>query len=257
MSDNSASSKPTPTVNDSYWFDYSKKFVDGAVERRDKAAEVLQKLVLWLWGIYTASAAIGFGLAGKELDFWPTILIAAASGLLILVYWCTVWVQIPKAYGFDPRSPTEIEETHSRIVLSKSRRLTFTLFMSVVAAVFVSIAIVVASVSKSQKPAQTDLRAALSLDGVEQVLSLTAQVGDTPAAKLDVTALSKAGAELEKTSLRLMPTEAGLIQTSVRLKSNLEKAQVKLTWSQKSGVEVQLAKVVARTEQTKGAAPKN
>jgi len=257
MSDNSASSKPTPTVNDSYWFDYSKKFVDGSVERRDKAADALQKLVVWLWGIYTASAAVGFGLAGKELDFWSTILIATASGLLILVYWGTVWVQVPMTYGFDPRSPTEIENTHSRIVLSKSRRLAFTLFMSVVAAVFVSIAIVVASVSKSQKPTHTDLRAALSPDGAEQVLSLTAQVGDTPAAKLDVTALSKAGAELEKTSLRLIPTEVGLIQTSVRLNSNPEKARVKLTWSQKNGVEVQLAKLVARTEQTKGANAKN
>jgi hypothetical protein len=246
MSDSDASTKPTPLVDDSFWFGYSKTFVEGSAERRDKAAEVLQKLVLWLWGIYTASTAIGFGLAGKELSFWSTVLIATASGVLILVYWGTVWVQVPSTYGFDPRSPTDIERTHSRIVRSKSRRLAFTLLMSVVAAVFVSVAIVVASVSKPLKPTLTDLRVALVQDGAGYALALTAQVGDTPVAKLDVTALTKEGKELEKYSLHLVPNESGLIQTSVHFKTSPDKAQARLAWTQKSGTEIELTRIANR-----------
>ena len=52
-----------PSIDDQFWFDWSKAHVEGALERRQQAFEKLQNLVLWLWGIYTTFAAVGFTLS--------------------------------------------------------------------------------------------------------------------------------------------------------------------------------------------------
>ena len=84
-----------PKVDDQFWFDLSEKLVVAAADRRDQAALKIQNLVVWLWGIYTASASIGFALSAKDLSFWPTFTIASASAALVGVYWATVWVATP------------------------------------------------------------------------------------------------------------------------------------------------------------------
>jgi hypothetical protein len=234
----------TPLIDDRYWFEYSKALIDSSVERRDQAAAALQKLVTWLWGIYTASAAVGFGLVEYDLGFQSTFLVAVASGLLIIVYWGTVWVQMPTIVGFDPRSPTEIETAHAQIIRSKNRRLVFTLVMSVLAAVMVSVTLVVASVDKSKKSAAPDFQAVLSQDKDERVLALTAWVGEAPIVQVDVTPFANSGEALEVSRLRLIPVEGRLIQTSVHLDARTASALVKLVWKQKSGIEVGLSGLV-------------
>jgi hypothetical protein len=143
--------RPVPAVDDAHWFAFSKTFVDSAIARRDAAAETLQKLVLWLWGVYTASATVGFALSGKELSLGSTAVIASASVALILLYWATAWIQLPPLTQFDPRSPDDIRDAYNRVVLVKSRRLAFATALSLVAAAMVSVALVVASTAKPQR----------------------------------------------------------------------------------------------------------
>ena len=117
-----------PTLNDQYWFDLSKTMVDSGHDRRDQYAEKLQKLVLWMWGIYTAATGVGFALADKRLSILTTCIVAAASGLLIVVYWCTFWCMAPGiAGGFDPRSPDDIRDTYSTAMRVKDTRIRWTL----------------------------------------------------------------------------------------------------------------------------------
>lgn len=202
----------------------------------------MQKLVVWLWGIYTAGAAVGFALSGKDLEFWPTLIVAMPSGLLILVYWCTVWVQMPKLVAFDPRSPTEIEKAYSDIVLTKSRRLGLTLVLSVVTAVMVSIGLVVASVDE---PASTDapsLQAALQRAGGESIVSVTAHVGKAARADLRFEPLASSRIADETMVMTVIPTDDGLIQTSARLRVAADAVRVQLSWDAGEGVRMQLSR---------------
>ena len=108
-----------PEVDDQYWLKYSKAPADSALEKRDEAAAKAQNLAVWLWGIYTAYAAVGFVLSGKQLSILSVVLIASASAFLIAVYWATVWVQMPIPTRFDPRSPSEIREAYANAVDSR------------------------------------------------------------------------------------------------------------------------------------------
>jgi hypothetical protein len=207
----------------------------------------LQKLVVWLWGIYTAGAAVGFALSGKELEFWPTFVIAIPSGLLILVYWGTVWVQMPKLVAFDPRSPTEIEQAYSDILLTKNRRLGLTLLLSVVTAVMVSVGLVVASVDESADSDAPSLQAALRRVNGESIASVTAHVGKAPRADLRFEPLPGSDGVRDSILMTVIPTEDGLIQTSTRLNAAADAVRVRLSWEAGDGVRMQASRTARAT----------
>src|ERR1700687_480376 len=119
---------PQPKIDDQYWFNFSETLVSKALDARDQAAAKLQTFALWLWGIYTTLAAIGFTLAAKNLSVADTATIASASGALIVVYWLTIWVQMPKLVGFEPRSPDDImKKAYAANVRAKQWRLNIAL----------------------------------------------------------------------------------------------------------------------------------
>jgi hypothetical protein len=232
-----------PLIDHAYWFDYSKKMIDGAQNKREAAAASIQKLVVWLWGIYTASAAIGFTLSGKELSFWPAILIAAASGALIIVYWGTVWVQVPITIAFDPRSPTEIESAYSKAVKTKSFRLSMTLFGSVIAAIMVSLALMVASVVKPVKQDYSNIITDVEEYNGRQILSVTAWVGETDKVVVTATPLLPDNKKGESAQAYILPSKEGLVQTSMPIPANSYKTiLLELQWTSKSGTEIKISK---------------
>jgi hypothetical protein len=94
--------RPVPKINDSFWFEYSEELVNSAMENREKAAEKTKDFVKWLWPIYTAGTAIGFGLSGKALPIWANVLIAIAGAALIFVYWSALYIELPRVMEFDP-----------------------------------------------------------------------------------------------------------------------------------------------------------
>lgn len=133
-----------PTINDGYWFAWSKQHIDSSLARRDAAFDRLQKLILWLWAVYTTFAATGFALADKELDTATALIVGSASVALILVYWSCVWGQMPIPVEFDPRSPTEIRAAHFAVVKKKDGRLVLTGVLSLIAGALVAVALLVA-----------------------------------------------------------------------------------------------------------------
>ncbi|MBS9965073.1 MULTISPECIES: hypothetical protein [Vibrio] len=139
----------TPTINNQFWFDISKKMVEGSSDRRRNAASLLQKTIGWLWGVYTGGAFIGLGITDTPYSFTSIILIASPSPLLLIAYCATVWAQIPLDVEFDPRSPTEIMEAYCKGSQIESYRLKVALVVTFLAAISVSMALVEAAVEKN------------------------------------------------------------------------------------------------------------
>lgn len=141
-----------PLIDDRYWFEFSKEMVQSAPSCRNEAATKLQTLIVWLWGIYTASATVGIALSKTSYPTAIILLIASPSAILILAYWAAAWVQMPIQAEFDPRMPKDIKEAYLKGVKAKNRRLNFSIFLSFLSSVLVAFAIFAASMSKQETP---------------------------------------------------------------------------------------------------------
>lgn len=238
-----------PKIDDRYWFNYSETLVKGGLESRDKAAAAIQTFAIWLWGIYTASAAVGFALAGKEFAFLPTFFIALGSASLIAVYWGTILVQMPVLVEFDPRSPDDIMRVYVSNVAKKDRRLKMTLGLSVLAGVMVSVALVVASVARPNKAVVPSFSAVLTTQESARILSITGYVGKTKSVTMRVGPASMGAAESDIQTDVYVPTESGLIQTNTRLKTTAKEVSVTLEWEDANGMRTRLNRKIS-DEQT-------
>jgi len=239
-----------PKVGDQYWLNYAETIVNSGVEKRDKAASTIQTFAAWLWGIYTASAAVGFVLAGKDLAFWPTLIIAMGSVSLIAVYWGTVWVQMPVPVEFDPRSPDDIIRVYVTNVVNKGRRLNITLGLSVLATLAVSAALVAASMARPNKSVGPSFSATLTTQDGARVLSVTGYIGKAKSTNMRISPVSSGAAENEIQTGIYVPAENGLIQTSTRLKTNAQEVLVALEWEDANGVSTRLIRKVGEEKQS-------
>jgi hypothetical protein len=233
-----------PAINDSYWFAFSKELIDTGVTRRDEAASNLQKFVLWLWSIYTAAAAVGFALASRELSLAATLAITSGSVLLICVYWSAVWTQMPKLVRFDPRSPVEIRYAHNEMILARNRRLAVTALLSVAAAAMVSVGLIVASVARPRDTVASIASLLTADPGGGTAVSVTAVVPGAGFADVAIEPMpAKSGDKSDNLALRLVPLR-GAIQTSMTIKTELQSAWVRVTWTDSKDVEHRLSQNV-------------
>lgn len=239
-----------PKIDDLYWFNFSETLISNSQERPDKAAEKLQKLVIWLWGIYTSYAAVGFALSKKQFSILTTVLIVAASASLIVVYWCTVWVQMPLFVQFDPRSPTTIKEAYESIVKAKRYRLNVTLSISVIASIMVSIALAMSSVGQEHKQRNLEFKATINLKDNRPMLALTGTVGKTDTVTVNISPLSTKEKTVKKQKLIFMPMDDGLLQLSIPLETKAKELEVELEWKDSKGMKTRLSKRVREKEVT-------
>jgi len=147
--------KVSPALNHQYWFDASKTMVQNSSSKRLEAAKVVQTMIGWLWGVYTAGAIIGVSLSDKALPLKATLLIAAPVPILLIAYWLAVWAQVPVAVSFDSRIPESIREAYYRAASQTASRLNKALFAAFLAAIVVAIGLVTASVSKTDETGPT------------------------------------------------------------------------------------------------------
>lgn len=228
-----------PKLDDQYWFDFSQTLVGKALDARDQAAAKLQTLVLWLWGIYTSLAAIGFTLASKNLSTSDTTAIMLASGALIAVYWLTVWVQMPKLVQFEPRSPDDIRvKAYAANLKGKQFRLTLSLLASVVAAALVAYALTVASTAKPVTVQAPRLTATLDKQGTQRIVAVTAYVGKTDSAMI----VLGDGHQSEKHTY--LPADGGLVQASIPTQLKAPSIKVAVEWSEAGGTSFEISRVV-------------
>ena len=238
-----------PLVDDQYWFDYSKKIVDQSADSLDQAAAKIQTLVIWLWGIYTGFAAIGFTLANKTLPWYSTLLIASTSVLLIAVYWSTVWVQLPVSLSMDPRSPTEIRRVYVALIKIKRARLKLTQFLSGISAAMVAVSLIIASMSRGAVQDEDDFSASVTTVKNEHILALTAKNKSADKVIVSIDPLDLHSGTSQQTAI-LLPTKGdGLIEASIPLTIvGATNFNVSLEWTNQNG---RLIKVSRRIEEKK------
>lgn len=253
-----ATQQIVPKINDQYWFDYSENLITNGLENRNKAAASIQSFVLWLWGIYTVFASIGFGLSGKALASWDTLVIALASASLIAVYGGTVWVQIPVSVAFDPRSPNEIEKVYLINIKHKNRRLQLTLGLLIIAAIMVSISLIIASVAKPQilkepgKAVAPTLSAAMTRrSGGGTILSVTSLVdkGKTSSVTIQFSPVASQVGIMKNSSnsYTYIPSVDGLVQASIPIDEGINEVLVSAEWKDDNETTTQLSKKVTVT----------
>jgi len=207
-----------PKVDDQYWFTFSEQLVGKSVPTLDENAGRIQSLVIWLWGIYTASAAVGFVLASQKLPPIASGLIALPSVLLILVYWGSVWVQSCVSVSFDPRSPTEIRRAYARVVEVKRKRLNITLLFAFLAATSVGTALVAASMTKPLSSGSPTLDASLREDGDRKFLAVLCSGVSSQQLHLRISEFYQARPVLIHEGIYRV-TPSGFLQVSVQVSS--------------------------------------
>jgi hypothetical protein len=233
-----------PRIDDQYWFDYSLILVTKASDSLDQAAAKIQTFSLWLWGIYTTLATVGFALAGKDLPWVDSVLIASTSILIIAVYWATVWVQTPLLSKFDPRSPNQIRNAYVTTITQKSTRLKFTQALSGVAGGMVAISLITASVSKPAAKFEPDFAAAITNNNGTGILSVTARVPGVDNVFISIESMDPPKT-FQVTNIVLLPQKPeGTIQTSFQLPDTLRKVNLSLSWTNLQGSKTTICKTI-------------
>lgn len=247
--------KVKPSVDDQHWFDESKRMIESGASSRNEAGAKLQTMVGWLWGIYTASAAIGISLSNASYPGWVIALIAAPSPMLIASYWLAVWTQMPVSVEFDPRVPKHIKLAYIKGIERKGRRLQCALGMSLLAAIFVSTALISASLVKKDTKVEfkafhhnTKGQNSVSIKGTFPIEGqLTFRIIEFPVPK------AAPKVEVYKT---ISPDSADLLLTiPIGFKAN--KYIVAAEWQDSEGITRSISRTIsAQSSQTKNTRPK-
>jgi hypothetical protein len=124
--------------------------------------------------------------------------------------------------------------------------LNVTLALSVVAAVMVALALIVASVAEErQAPKTPSLAASRQVVGGQTVLAMLATVGAAKKVELDVQDTS--GKTVAKQGRGVyLPTDEGFVQTSIPIVEGAGEVVVIAEWQDAEGMKVQLSRKVAK-----------
>ncbi len=231
-----------PTIDAQFWFDLSKKMVEDAASKRNEAAVKLQKFTVWLWGIYTASAAVGIALSKTSYSLPVIILIASPSTVLIFAYWLALWVQMPVPTRFDRRIPAEIRNAHKKGVKTKSLKLKWAIVLSLIAAVLVSFALIAASLSKQAVP--PNFKAYYQAIQKRDIISIAGHFPADTKIILRISAVPRSTVPGASKELLYVTSQSGELQKNIELDFTAKKYDVEVEWQEKDGLVRSLRRTV-------------
>jgi hypothetical protein len=128
-------------VDDEYWLKYAKTSIESSITSRNQGAAKLETMVLWFWGLYTASFTIGVSINLIEASVPVLILLASPVVLLIFSYWFCVLAQLPVNAEFDANIPFEIKEAYNSGLKVKNTRFKIALASTFVSALLLGTAL--------------------------------------------------------------------------------------------------------------------
>jgi hypothetical protein len=246
-----------PKIDDQYWFELSDQLVRNTQQGPAEAAEKLQTFVQWLWGIYTGGAAIGLTLSPQSFSRVQLTLIALGSLALVVVYWFAVYVQLPVAVEFDPRSPTEIREAYKFGVSVKNRRLQWTILASALAAVLMTLGLVWDKIAPPANAIAPWFDLSLHVEGKNRALALTGEIGaagtggeiSEPQKVIVKVQPAAFYGDMKPQIYALIPFgEHGRLQTSLPIHFNTDSLNVILEWKNAGGTTIRLSRMATHSE---------
>jgi hypothetical protein len=233
-----------PTVDHQYWFNLSKEMVQSAASSRNDAATKLQNAVVWLWSIYTASAAIGIALSTKAFSLPVTLLIASPSAVLIAAYWVALWVQMPIDVHFDPREPADIKRAYMEGVNVKHRKLKVAVALSLASAFFVAAALFAASMSKGEIAA--NLQASLYTRDQKDRIAVSGHFPKDTKVLIRVTPIGIPANARTTNEFIYITTSSGELQQNIGVSGDATKYSVSAEWQEKDGLVRSLTRMISR-----------
>jgi hypothetical protein len=238
-----------PKVDDRFWFELSKKMVQSSPTSRNEAAAKLQTMIVWLWGIYTASATVGIALSKTSYPLSVILLIASPSVILIIAYWVAVWVQMPIRAQFDPRIPSDIRDSHNKGVQVKSWRLNCAIGLSFIAAIMVSLALIATSLSKQVTPPNFK-----ATHHTKEGRNLIAFSGHFPAdthVALRISPTPPAIGPLKSKELFYTVSQSGDLQLNIELDFAVKQYEVRAEWKERDGLGHSLKRIITSESEKK------
>ena len=241
---------PKPLVDDEYWFEASKGMVKNADANLNEAIGKLKNLILWLWGIYTASATAGatIGLHFFKAPIQPLMitLLASPSAILILAYCLAVCAEMPIETQFDPRIAKDIKMAYDKNIKSKTWRLYLALFFSLIAAILVSFTLKTVAETNLEIPPSFQARITKVREaGVDIALS-----GHFPKGKIITIRITPMPANKypnKEKELQLISSKTtGDLQTSIQMDTISENYEISSEWIDKDNFMHCLKKVISQ-----------
>jgi len=234
--------KVTP-IDDEFWFDYSKSKVKNAMQARIDAASKIQTLIIWLWGIYTASASVGIALSKTSYPLPVILLIALPSPVLIAAYWVATWAQLPvPTRAFNEVMPETIAKSYETELKERKMRINIALGISIFAAVLVAVALIGASLSKQTNP--PNFQAYLLTKGGDNMIAVSGHFPADTNVIVRIAPVGKSTTPIESEQFPYIATKSGELQQSVKLKSTADKYDVTIEWADKEGLTHSLKRTV-------------
>jgi hypothetical protein len=160
---------------------------------------------------------------------------------------------MPILVEFDPRSPTEISDAHKLTVATLNFRIRITVFLSLLAAILVSLSVILSSVSKSETAAQHDLNARVFTLKDERVLSITSQTDHVDSVLVRLKSTRSDSTLVSERLVVLTPTESGFIQSGITLNASeilSHNITVELEWISSNNTLISLSKTVEISKHT-------
>lgn len=144
-------------ADDKFWLEYGKSSIEKSITKTNEAAQKLEKMTLWFWGVYTTAFAIGTTLQLLDATRGVLFLMASPIFLLILTYWLCVNAQMPvNSGGFNPLIPSDIRKSYILSVRKKRWRHIWALISTLFSAILLGLALLLYTL--------TDKKAEYNLD---------------------------------------------------------------------------------------------
>ncbi len=233
-----------PVLDDAYWFAYSKDIVEKAVASRNEQAARFQTFIVWLWGIYTASAAVSLTLGKENLPLYAKVFIALPSLILILAYWSAVQAQTPPYVRFDPRSPTEIMAAYDEQVRQKENLLWWARAWSFVAAFLIGAALVLASLTKPAEKSTEKQVTAPEFNAEKKGALLNVWGRGVGCDKFIIAAVSETSGWATRVE-KIMPCSPnGEFGAKLELNPRLNEILAKIEWTDSKGISHTMARQI-------------
>lgn len=173
-----------PQVHDGFWYEKSKQFIEDSDKKTIASAEKLEKLILWLWGIYTSIIGLGAGglsaFAKIEIHWIAIFIFLLPSILLLWAYWFVTMSMSIVPSNFDPRDVVGIKKAYKDATIEKTKRYNCAKYTTLFACGLIPILIFSTAVLNSYKVDFQAHKSSIPSKPEKTIISIN---GDFPSSK--------------------------------------------------------------------------